>query len=114
MCSSNSSVFTEVLLPFGISYSFDVAAYGDPVRWMAIVRSLWVVKFLVFDGLLPLAPGRVGRFAASLRPPPASGRPAATLSARLRSDEDGRAEPPSALKYVRATRHPGDSDGEQR
>jgi len=46
--------FSQILLPFGITYHFDVSSYLAPVRWLAIIRSIWLGKFLVFDGLIPL------------------------------------------------------------
>lgn len=44
---------SQILLVFGITYHFGVASYADPVRWLAIVRSVWLGKMLLFDGLLP-------------------------------------------------------------
>ncbi|MGA2664224.1 MAG: hypothetical protein ABSF83_04705 [Nitrososphaerales archaeon] len=108
--------FSEVLLPFGISYSFGVSAYGDPVRWLAIVRSLWVVKFLAVDGLLPFAPGRVQRLAVSLRLLPRGGPTMPLPASPPSSAEEGGPEPragATSLKYVRSTRHSGASDGDQ-
>lgn len=51
--------FSQVLLVFGITYSFDVSTYAAPVRWLAIIRSVWLGKMLVFNGLVPLARGRL-------------------------------------------------------
>ena len=45
--------FSQILLIFGITYHFDVASYLAPVRWLAIARSIWLGKMLLFDGLLP-------------------------------------------------------------
>jgi len=45
--------FSQILLAFGITYNFDVASYWAPVRWLAIVRSIWLGKMFLFDGLLP-------------------------------------------------------------
>lgn len=46
--------FSQILLIFGVTYQFDVASYLAPVRWLAIVRSIWLGKMLFFDGLLPV------------------------------------------------------------
>ena len=59
--------FSEILLPFGITYSFDVSAYADPLRWLAILRSVWLGKMLLLDGLLPPMPAKVRSWAQSLR-----------------------------------------------
>jgi hypothetical protein len=45
--------FSQPLLIFGITYQFDVVSYLAPVRWLAIARSIWLGKMLLFDGLLP-------------------------------------------------------------
>jgi hypothetical protein len=47
--------FSQILLVFGLTYNFDVTTFTAPVRWLAIIRSIWLGKMLVFDGLLPLA-----------------------------------------------------------
>ncbi len=46
--------FSQILLIFGVTYQFDVASYLAPVRWLAIVRSIWLGKMLFFDGLVPV------------------------------------------------------------
>jgi hypothetical protein len=45
--------FSQPLLIFGITYQFDAVSYLAPVRWLAIARSIWLGKMLLFDGLLP-------------------------------------------------------------
>jgi len=59
--------FSEILLPFGVTYSSNVSGYLDPLRWLSIIRSLWLGKMLIFDGMLPLMPPRVRGWAVSLR-----------------------------------------------
>jgi hypothetical protein len=59
--------FSQILLPLGITYSFSVYGYTEPLRWFPIIRSLWVGKMLIFDGMLPLMPPRVRSWAVSLR-----------------------------------------------
>ncbi|MDV3278534.1 MAG: hypothetical protein LYZ69_08770 [Nitrososphaerales archaeon] len=44
--------FSQFLLIFGITYQFDVVSYLAPVRWLAIARSIWLGKMLLFDSLL--------------------------------------------------------------
>ncbi|HYR04845.1 MAG TPA: hypothetical protein VEO75_05590 [Nitrososphaerales archaeon] len=53
--------FSEVLQPLGINYNFHPND-GTSVVWgIAIIRSLWVGKFVVVDGFLRIfAPGRAG------------------------------------------------------
>ncbi|HVP22598.1 MAG TPA: hypothetical protein VMS77_01650 [Conexivisphaerales archaeon] len=46
--------FSQPLLIFGVTYQFDVVSYLAPVRWLAIVRSIWLGKMLVVDGFMPL------------------------------------------------------------
>lgn len=44
--------FSEVLLPFGITYHFQQFGQYSPNQWMAIIRSLWVGKFFAYDGII--------------------------------------------------------------
>ncbi len=44
--------FSQVLLPLGITYSVAQFGFYSPNQWMAIIRSFWLGKFLVYDGLL--------------------------------------------------------------
>ena len=45
--------FSQALLvPFGITYHFDAFGYWTIVQWCANIRSLWVGKFLIWDGLI--------------------------------------------------------------
>jgi hypothetical protein len=44
--------FSEVLLPLGITYDFHPNDAASVVWGIAVIRSLWVGKFAIFDGLL--------------------------------------------------------------
>jgi hypothetical protein len=59
--------FSQILLPFGITYHFDVSVYAAPVRWLAIARSVWLGKMLIFDGLPSLRPDKIHTRLSSLR-----------------------------------------------
>jgi hypothetical protein len=51
--------FSQVLLPLGITYDFHPNDAASVVWGIAVIRSLWVGKFAIFDGLLRmLAQGR--------------------------------------------------------
>jgi hypothetical protein len=53
--------FSEILLPLGITYDFHPNDAASVVWGIAVIRSLWVGKFAIFDGLLRmLARGRAG------------------------------------------------------
>jgi len=54
--------FSEVLQPLGINYNFHPND-GTSVVWgIAVIRSLWVGKFVIADGFLRIfAPGREGQ-----------------------------------------------------
>lgn len=43
--------FSQVLLPLGITYHVVQFGLDSPVQWMAIIRSLWLGKLFVYDGL---------------------------------------------------------------
>ena len=43
--------FSQPLQVFGITYSVDQFTYYSPVQWAAIIRSLWLGKFLLWDGI---------------------------------------------------------------
>jgi hypothetical protein len=45
---------SQFLLIFGITYQFDAFSYLAPIGWLAIARSAWLGKMLLFDGLLPV------------------------------------------------------------
>ncbi len=43
--------FSQPLQIVGITYSLDQFTYFSPVQWMAIIRSVWLGKFLLWDGV---------------------------------------------------------------
>jgi hypothetical protein len=51
--------FSQPLQIVGITYSVDQFTYFSPVQWMAIVRSVWLGKFLLWDGVRKVIRGRI-------------------------------------------------------
>jgi uncharacterized membrane protein len=51
--------FSQPLQVVGITYSLDQFTYFSPVQWLAIVRSAWLGKFLLWDGIAKIIRGRV-------------------------------------------------------
>ena len=51
--------FSQPLQAVGITYSIDQFSYFSPVQWMAIIRSVWLGKFLLWDGLRKVIRGRI-------------------------------------------------------
>ena len=51
--------FSQPLQIVGITYSIDQFWYFSPVQWMAIIRSVWLGKFLLWDGLRKVIRGRI-------------------------------------------------------
>jgi hypothetical protein len=43
--------FSQPLQAIGITYSVDQFSYYSPVQWAEIIRSAWVGKFLLWDGI---------------------------------------------------------------
>ena len=43
--------FSQPLQVIGITYSVGQFAYSSPIQWMAIIRSAWLGKFLLWDGI---------------------------------------------------------------
>ena len=89
--------FSQILLVFGLTYQFDVVSYLAPVRWLAIVRSIWLGKMILFDGLLPA----VDR---TSRPPPDTSHEPKPMSTPGLEPDGSRASPISeAMARVPAT-----------
>jgi hypothetical protein len=53
--------FSQPLQVVGITYSIDQFSYFSPVQWLAIIRSVWLGKFLLWDGLRKAIRGRIVR-----------------------------------------------------
>ncbi|MDA4123540.1 MAG: hypothetical protein OK456_10210 [Thaumarchaeota archaeon] len=51
--------FSQPLQAVGITYNVDQFSYYSPVQWAEIIRSLWLGKFLFWDGLGKVIRGRV-------------------------------------------------------
>ena len=43
--------FSQPLQVVGITYSVNQFTYFSPIQWMAIIRSAWLGKFLLWDGI---------------------------------------------------------------
>lgn len=48
--------FSEALLPFGITYNLHPFDRTSVVFWIEVIRSLWVGKFTILDGMANLLP----------------------------------------------------------
>jgi len=46
--------FSQALLPLGITYSFDAFTRFDLIWWIAVIRSFWLAKFMLFSRIRTL------------------------------------------------------------